>query len=346
VEKIKDVLQFGKEWFHGNESLEVSDSLLAAAREKELSANPSSSGSGLFLIRYSRVPGVFTMSYTKKDKFCHTRLLKNDLSGGVETITGGNYKYSKMSVFVTKNAAIGNLFSTPISNPASYLEKLRAKQRIHMEKTKQLVDLLSGMGLSKYVAVMKREEINIDSFKLLEIDDLINMKIPTGPRKMMMAHIFRLNNCDEDVEMDMQQAWKGLRQMRRGSAAPYLQTGRMGYEEDNTWNHDGEEEEDQGEGEEDDDGNEGDNDEKEKGVDLNFFASKSGKPNNSKAPAVKVLQKNQSVLKRGMSETVLQKKRRGKLGLDKEGEKLERRKKMNQLEDLMNRIQCKILQLL
>lgn len=120
LDKIRDVLQNGKVWFHGNQSRQVSELLLKEATPLR---------NGLFLVRYSSVPGAFTVDYVKDGKLCHFNNIRNDPKGGVQVIVGKPpkqqiYKYSSLSAFVGKNK---HLFAYPCTNPRSHFQWMKVQ---------------------------------------------------------------------------------------------------------------------------------------------------------------------------------------------------------------------------
>eukprot|EP01088_Endostelium_zonatum_P011791 TRINITY_DN25951_c0_g1_i2.p1 TRINITY_DN25951_c0_g1~~TRINITY_DN25951_c0_g1_i2.p1 ORF type:complete len:1030 (-),score=224.70 TRINITY_DN25951_c0_g1_i2:18-3107(-) len=118
LQKINNVLVNGKIWFHGSQGREPSERLL---REKPKE--------GLFLLRYSSVPGAFTVDYIKKQKICRFNNIRNDPTGGVEVVVGRPprqqaYKYSTMDTFITKNA---HIFQRPALNARSHFQWLKLR---------------------------------------------------------------------------------------------------------------------------------------------------------------------------------------------------------------------------
>jgi len=118
LQKINNVLVNGKIWFHGSQGREPSERLL---REKPKE--------GLFLLRYSSVPGAFTVDYIKKQKICRFNNIRNDPTGGVEVVVGRPprqqaYKYSTMDTFITKNS---HIFQRPALNARSHFQWLKLR---------------------------------------------------------------------------------------------------------------------------------------------------------------------------------------------------------------------------
>lgn len=53
----------------------------------------------------------------------------------------------------------------------------------------QVLEILKSSKLEKYIPLFAEEEITLEAFLLLENDDLMQMGLPTGPRKILLAKI-------------------------------------------------------------------------------------------------------------------------------------------------------------
>eukprot|EP01087_Luapelamoeba_hula_P022837 TRINITY_DN828_c2_g1_i1.p1 TRINITY_DN828_c2_g1~~TRINITY_DN828_c2_g1_i1.p1 ORF type:complete len:428 (+),score=109.93 TRINITY_DN828_c2_g1_i1:72-1286(+) len=102
IAKIRDVLERGKTWFHGNKSKEV-------AQRQLLEQNQDN----LYLVRYSTTKGAFTIDYKKRGKICRFNNIENLPGGRIEVTIGrpgsGNekqYTYSLLSSFILKNSHV------------------------------------------------------------------------------------------------------------------------------------------------------------------------------------------------------------------------------------------------
>lgn len=118
LEKLRDVMTSGVDWFHGNRAREESEALLAAGgHEKQ------------FLLRYSSNVGAFTVDYIKGGKICHFNNIRNDPDAGIEVMVGRppaqhTYKYSNLNTFVTKNQ---HIFGEPCVNHESAFHRLQLR---------------------------------------------------------------------------------------------------------------------------------------------------------------------------------------------------------------------------
>ncbi|KAL6046391.1 Rap1 GTPase-activating protein 1, variant 2 [Balamuthia mandrillaris] len=118
VEKVRDILDKGKVWFHGAQSRQASERLLLE-RDKE----------GSFLLRYSSLEGAFTVDYIKRKKICHFNNIRNDPEGGVKVFVGKGaqqqtYKFTSMHAFIHKNE---HIFIHPCLNPRSHFQWLKLR---------------------------------------------------------------------------------------------------------------------------------------------------------------------------------------------------------------------------
>jgi len=62
----------------------------------------------------------------------------------------------------------------------------------HEQLDQRISQVLEELKLSKYGPTLAREEISYDAFLLLESEDLIQMGMPIGPRKLILSKILKL----------------------------------------------------------------------------------------------------------------------------------------------------------
>jgi hypothetical protein len=62
----------------------------------------------------------------------------------------------------------------------------------HQELDQHIAAVLAELNLAKYGTAFAQEEVTYEAFLMLEADDLSQMGIPIGPRKLMLAKILEL----------------------------------------------------------------------------------------------------------------------------------------------------------
>lgn len=97
---------------------------------------------------------------------------------------GGGSPYAHTSTSFRAHASSPNLISSP---SASYRIAVG-----HQEIDQQIGAVLAELNLAKYGTAFAQEEVTYDAFLLLEADDLTQMGIPIGPRKLILAKILEL----------------------------------------------------------------------------------------------------------------------------------------------------------
>lgn len=85
-----------------------------------------------------------------------------------------------------------------------FILELEISQLFYEQKT--LDQLLQENGMSEYRENFQREKITIDSFAMLTEEDLLQLQIPMGPRKILMKLIVDRSksvNKDESIYCDV-----------------------------------------------------------------------------------------------------------------------------------------------
>lgn len=120
LRKMRDVMERGINWFHGNKTKELAQQQLLEQKQDNL-----------FLVRYSTSKGAFTIDYKKRGQICRFNNIENTSDGKVEVTIGrpgsGNerkYTYTYLSSFITKNS---HVFGEPFVDFNSKFQWLKVR---------------------------------------------------------------------------------------------------------------------------------------------------------------------------------------------------------------------------